>query len=179
LASAWSRSTRWSTTFWFGRAFCAGSVPITFMDPRAIDPVVVPTSSNPLPKRSMPVSSTRGSRRPSRGSCSTRFGGTALRTGSTCATATVSTTTRAATTSIVSFTACVIALRPAKGIEPFEHVDGRDRKRHHLMFTRAKANPARGRVSSLGRSRGRAASRRGPCPSCSQSRSCPRDCPDP
>jgi hypothetical protein len=57
----------------------------------------------------MPASSTRGFRRPSRGSCSTRSGGTARRAGSTCATATASTTTPAATTSIAKFGPCVIA----------------------------------------------------------------------
>jgi hypothetical protein len=42
------------------------------------------------------------------GSCSTRFGGTVPRTGSTCVTATASTTTPAATTSIVKYVPCVI-----------------------------------------------------------------------
>jgi hypothetical protein len=104
-----SQSTRWCTTFWFARAFCVGSTLIMFTVPPAISPIVVPTSFKPLPTRSMLASSIRGSRKPFRGSCSTRSGGTVLRTGSTCATATGSTTISAATTYIAKYGPGVIA----------------------------------------------------------------------
>jgi hypothetical protein len=77
----------------------------------AIRLVVVPTLFKASPKRSTLASSISAFRRPFRGSCSTRSGGSVLRTGSTCATATGSTTIPAATMSIAKYGPGVIGSR--------------------------------------------------------------------